>query len=692
MGTKSKDQLKGYFKRGCYPTQGQFGDLIDSMVHHGEGVAMSEVNGLSSALNGKFAQSEGERMWEQVRENETTITMLQEVNSLQDSEMTELRSTDEAQQMEIDEVSEQVGVLANVIRRGSSVADSLAALERMGDGYAGLYALATTVKTFLESVDTKDATINSWKEMEAFLAGITDRESLAGMLSELEVKITQNYRDSIAGALEEYTPLAMVEWADLVAMRDGGELQPGRMYRIVDYVTMVANDLEARSAGHPFDLIVVATGVDTISEEAIAVASERDKLGHFAGCRLDSWRVWYCLDNDLRRFQWANENGTGVIYRLIDEWGNDCPYDFKNIQFRRYCAGGKFVEDLQENVNCRPYFMADDMEEFDSIEFDGVESAWFYTFSFMDFEDGYVEDASLLNVNEINPEKWDNRLPSYGNNSFSCLGNVMEPYYMRVCSDFELLTVQGLNNIVLFTNDMDDFPRAKQVGNKWGRGCYNMTLYDRCCNNVFGVECYNMILACCVDNRFGVECYKNALGHRCDGNTFGNYCERNTLLTSSSENLLGDRCCGNWLEEDSSGNYINGDGNCLLRSYTNTIQQGGNNDLRYCGNCQLMASWCNEITSGGSNIDLYDSNWCKIGNAKSVTLRGVEYVEIGDNVFNAEILSGVKGSKKELLKIPFGTNDNSFQYAGLDTVGELQVWNPANIWTMLNESVNIKAE
>jgi hypothetical protein len=25
-------------------------------------------------------------------------------------------------------------------------------------------------------------------------------------------------------------------------------------------------------------------------------------------------------------------NGRGVIYRLIDEWNNDCPYDFKNIQ------------------------------------------------------------------------------------------------------------------------------------------------------------------------------------------------------------------------------------------------------------------------------------------------------------------------------------------------------------------------
>lgn len=34
--------------------------------------------------------------------------------------------------------------------------------------------------------------------------------------------------------------------------------------------------------------------------------------------------------------------GTGVIYRLIDEWNNDCPYDFKNIQFKRPLTNGAY--------------------------------------------------------------------------------------------------------------------------------------------------------------------------------------------------------------------------------------------------------------------------------------------------------------------------------------------------------------
>lgn len=35
-------------------------------------------------------------------------------------------------------------------------------------------------------------------------------------------------------------------------------------------------------------------------------------------------------------------NGRGVIYRLIDEFNNDCPYDFKNIQYVRPLTNGAY--------------------------------------------------------------------------------------------------------------------------------------------------------------------------------------------------------------------------------------------------------------------------------------------------------------------------------------------------------------
>lgn len=62
-------------------------------------------------------------------------------------------------------------------------------------------------------------------------------------------------------------------------------------------------------------------------------------LSYFDKCNLNSWELKYCIDNDTNRFDWADlDNGKGVIYYMKDEWGNECPYDFKNIKFN-----GKFT-------------------------------------------------------------------------------------------------------------------------------------------------------------------------------------------------------------------------------------------------------------------------------------------------------------------------------------------------------------
>ena len=62
--------------------------------------------------------------------------------------------------------------------------------------------------------------------------------------------------------------------------------------------------------------------------------------------------------------------GRGVIYRLIDEWNNDCPYDFKNIQF---------VRKLDNNGH---------------VTNEGTEK-WIFTFSLYNIEDDELLDASL---------------------------------------------------------------------------------------------------------------------------------------------------------------------------------------------------------------------------------------------------------------------------------------------------------
>lgn len=122
--------------------------------------------------------------------------------------------------------------------------------------------------------------------------------------------------------------------SELKSLRDNSELIPGHFYRITDYVT-TTTDSESRSAGHPFDILVFALDNAHLSEEAYATQHEGDT--YFANSNLHAWKLRYCIDNDNTRFNWANTNyGKGVIYRMIDEFDNDLPFDFKNIQFKRY--------------------------------------------------------------------------------------------------------------------------------------------------------------------------------------------------------------------------------------------------------------------------------------------------------------------------------------------------------------------
>lgn len=126
--------------------------------------------------------------------------------------------------------------------------------------------------------------------------------------------------------------LQEITWSALKTLRDGGNLEPGKFYRITDY-TCTTTQTDTQSAGHVFDIIVLALSESTLSETAWADHHEGDT--YFANSNLAAWELKYCLDNDTTRFSWADAtNGKGVIYWMKDEWNNECSYDFKNIQFR----------------------------------------------------------------------------------------------------------------------------------------------------------------------------------------------------------------------------------------------------------------------------------------------------------------------------------------------------------------------
>lgn len=200
------------------------------------------------------------------------------------------------------------------------------------------------------------------------------------------------------------SPMAEITYAEIVALRDAGELIPGMIYRITDYTCTTTQD-DTQSAHNDFDIIVTAVDVDKVSETARAIRRAGDT--YFENSNLEAWQIWYTLGNDTTKYGWADpENGKGVVYRMIDEFNNDCPYDFKSIQFKRY---NTTITSLSSDLS--GYFAWERSTNMGMISLNiNDEYIWCYTFCITN--DSY-KDASLFGatMNNIIIGTYEGRLP-----------------------------------------------------------------------------------------------------------------------------------------------------------------------------------------------------------------------------------------------------------------------------------------
>lgn len=171
--------------------------------------------------------------------------------------------------------------------------------------------------------------------------------------------------------------------------------------------------------------------------------------------------------------------GKGVIYRMIDEFDNDVPYDFKNILFTGSSYDGS------------------------------VNYANAYTFSYT--EDSTIKDASLLA-------------------SKNCYSNVI--------NEGSSSGKQQLNfNVFYSTNTTFGC-----YGNTFGSSCYKNTFGNGCDDNTFDNSCsYNTFGYSCSKNTFGTSCSQNTFGTVCFQNTFGHGFSDNTLGGGFSTNTFGNQ-------------------------------------------------------------------------------------------------------------------------------------------------------
>lgn len=125
------------------------------------------------------------------------------------------------------------------------------------------------------------------------------------------------------------------KYDDLVRMRKYNSLTPGAKYILTDYtfVPSTNNWPDTMKCGDgSFYIVLTADTTNSFKREVSFLHNPNDT--YFKDQKLNAWEGWYSLDNDESLYPWSSSESKGVIYRLIDENGNDFPYDFKHVMFK----------------------------------------------------------------------------------------------------------------------------------------------------------------------------------------------------------------------------------------------------------------------------------------------------------------------------------------------------------------------
>lgn len=429
------------------------------------------------------------------------------------------------------------------------------------------------------------------------------------------------------------SPMTSVTYAELKALRDGRNLIPGMFYKITDYECTTTQE-GTRAMSHNFYIIVQALSCDTLSEIAKADINTSGNDEYFvdAGANLSAWEIKYCLDNDTTRFAWADEeNGKGVIYYMKDEHGNECPYDFKNIQFKRMINpdDGYPVHDEERGMETWVYTFCgrpqdENTEEWGLFVDGSTEGYWgvpntndMYSFHSnvikeQRYDDNLCETARLRLNDIVFLGIWANNNDGVSW-SDCCHNNVVEEDCFNITlgpgccwNHFHKWTsyislggwscfndLSSANNIKCFGDLCESVFESGCSEIYIEDGCNNIT-FDKSCwqievrqystNLKFGQGCNGIVInPDCSFITFGRECSDMNIRDTCTNLTFGDQCSESDITPSSQNFTFGNRCQCNYFNEQ-GGNMSNitlGDDCCDNSFDSNTHIYLGNN---CCGN------------------------------------------------------------------------------------------------------------
>lgn len=500
---------------------------------------------------------------------------------------------------------------------------------------------------------------------------------------------------------EEAISIIPITYSEIVSLRIGNQLVAGATYRITDYVTKINGTYDlspftgmtaylpvAKSAEHPFDLVVKALTTYEIDAHARAVLHDGDT--YFEYNKLEAWDILYTLDNDTQKYMWADEeNGKGVIYYMKDEFNNSAGYDFKNIQAVAFAIQRKEGEKPQRLTSALDYDEAHNVNRFGSLygvfqalltymQSGGYDSPWgFYDFvvgsnivgviQFPEINDTFLQtfNADLYYTfdyyeagNDIHYDASLNTSTGYINTFNNTIMPTVDALYQQLAPN---MSPMGLSFSIFENNDLStdfwlcsgnyigEFSYLNIFGhacyeNKLSDGCYSNIMSNKCYANTFGFACQKNILIQSSMNIFQNGLLNNVLSNS-DYNNLGDYCESNCLIYNSNI-AFGNNSNGNDLYENSY-NISFGD-NCFsnkIETGCHNIIFGGfcdNNTLRERCNCcefgigcsgNILGSYCTNNVFVNTNQSNRLSSYCDNNTFYPSCSRNVLNERCCDNVF-----------------------------------------------------------
>ena len=426
------------------------------------------------------------------------------------------------------------------------------------------------------------------------------------------------------GALGKYDNLrpqvkpVKATYEEMTEMRNQGKLIPGQYYQITDYVTTVNGPLNpnARSAGHPFDILVRADSANTLNEQAWAVRHDGDTS--FDGARLEAWELKYRLDN----VQWSKQTGTyvtdeenGYTFLVIGD------ITLSGHTYKLLQGFGMYVDDWSDYALMETVAEGEQIicyyglpEEFDPEEPEvvgtasGVEEvteAGTGTITWMKDEHGNEAGYDFKN---IQLKRWKVTDSMGGRTGFTdtylgVLDNTAEKLSVEDAEDFIWAytfssdamggeqtdySLDGSHSV--YDNVIKDMSDGSLPDNVFfGENCYANTLSQNCWYNSFSQGCninsfsqycqnnsfsqycsYNSFSQYCSYNSFSQNCRNNSFSQNCQNNSFSQGCNSNNFSQDCNRNSFSQGCNSNSFSQNCSYNSFSQ--NCRNNSFSQNVQ------------------------------------------------------------------------------------------------------------------------